>query len=52
MSASERQNQPEVRKFRQDALALFDCAVESVRPQQLMTQALKVSEDGNTVIFL
>ena len=48
MSATERQNQPEARKFRQDALALFDCAVESVRPQQLMTQALKVSEDGNS----
>lgn len=47
MSAVDRQNQAEQKKFRQDCIAIFDAAVESVSPQQLMTQALNVSEDGS-----
>lgn len=46
MSAVDKQNQAEQKKFRQDCIAIFDAAVESVSPQQLMTQALNVSEDG------
>ena len=40
------QTQTEYKKFRQDALSIFDAAVASVCPKQMMTAALKVSENG------
>ena len=46
MNETVAQIQPEVRDLRQDTLTLSDAAVESVRPQRLMRQALRVSRDG------
>ena len=48
MSEMASQSQTEYKKFRQDALSIFEAAVASVCPKQMMTAALKVSENGNT----
>ena len=48
MSEMASQTQTEYKKFRKDALSIFDAAVASVCPKQMMTAALKVSENGNT----
>ena len=52
MSAMATQNQAEYKKFRQDALSIFDAAVASVCPTQMMTDALKVSNSGNNFFFV